>query len=267
MRRPQFLLMCLLLGPLLTGFAQEAPVSGPFVSNPSRQIGVRLNGFTNFMHWQTTEFIDYRYQLRPFLTGAVGLILREPITNRLSLEAGLSIVQLGMSSTVGRNYQPNQRITANRSDRSKYLMFVLPVHLLYRFNRQNAATGKYLLLGANVYYNGVDDINTNRFGVSVGTTKDIDTNDTIVVTNRRQSLTRFAPAVVIGTGWQKRWSKRSAVDVRLTGSVGLAPLIQTFLTVAVHNQSRYKTPYSSTNELVNRGTYVGIDLCYLFSFR
>lgn len=245
--------------------AQDEPVAGSFGVNQPLQIGVRLNGFTNFMHWQTSEFIDFRYQLRPFLSGAAGIILREPIANRLSLEGGLSIIQLGMSSSEGGNYRPNQRMTAKSSSRGKYIMFVVPVHLLYRLNRHKTTADKYLLLGANVYYNDTDD--TNRFALITSTHVDIDTKDTMQVSERRRSPTKFGPAVVIGAGWQKRWSKRSAVDVRLTGSIGIVPLVQTFLSVTVRNQRRYYAPYGSTNELVNRGTYVGVDLCYLFSLR
>ncbi len=245
-----------------TVVAQDSPVRDSLTKGLPVQIGIRLTGLANFMHWQTSEWIDYRYQLRPFLAGGAGVVLREPMTNRSALEAGISVSQLGMAESVGRNYRPNQRRTSR--SRSKYTMYVMPIHFLYPFNRRASTLNPYLMLGTNLFYTNTDD--TNRFAVVTSTIVDIHTNDTTQITHRQRSLRKFSPTVVIGTGWQKRWSNRSAMDIRLTGSIGIASHVQTFLTVTVRNQDRYYAPTSSTNELVNRGTYVGVDVCYLFSF-
>ncbi len=263
MQRSLLLLAFGLLSSRLIVSAQDT-VAVSYFSQPSGlRIGIGVAGFSNFTHWQTSAYIDGRYRLRPYLSKSFRLLAQERLTNRLTLEAGLSYTQLGLASSIAKNYIPGRRYSSLSTSRSQYNMLMMSFQVLYYLREQNSLK-KYILLGANVYFNDVVD---KQFSRATTTTWDTDTGDTLIIDERRRTLTKFSPAVVVGGGWEKCFSKRSSINVRAVVCIGLAPIVQTFSTFTILNQSRYYTPYSSTNELINRGTYASLELCYLFSFR
>lgn len=244
--------------------AQDTSAVNAYTADTGIRIGFRATGLANITNWQTTEYIDSRYRMYPYLSGSFSVFLQERITSRLTLEAGATYIQLGLASSTADNYRPGQRFNARSTDRSAYTMLAFPVYILYDLNKRNV-NRKYVLLGVNVYFNDPDTY--SQFAQSISVTKDPDTGDTFTTSALQRPVNRFSPALVAGVGWEKRFSKKSAVNLRAVTCVGLTSLIQTFLTVTVSNPARYYAPYSSTNELLNRGTYAGLELCYLFSFR
>ena len=254
----------LLVGPLLIVFAQDKSALYTYSESSGVRIGFHLTGLINFTHWQTSEYVDGRYRMRPYLSKSLGLFLQKPLAERLTIEAGVSYTQLGLASAIIKNYRPGRRYEFTSTSRSQYNMLALPVRILYQLNKHNSLK-KYLLIGTNVYYNDLED--NRQSSILTSTISDMDTGDTLIISERRRTLTKFSPAIVVGAGWEKRWSKKSSVNIRVTACIGIAPIVETVLTFTVLNRSRYYVPYSSTNKLINRGTYIGIELCYLFSIR
>ncbi len=264
MRKFLLFVVFLLLGPLLIVFAQDKLAVGTYSESSGVRIGFHLTGLGNFTHWQTSEYVDGRYRMHPYLSKSLGLFLQEPLVERLTIEAGVSYTQLGLASSIIKNYRPGRRYEFMSTSRNQYNMLVLPVRILYQLNKRSSLK-KYVFIGTNIYYNDLED--NRQFSLLTSTVNDMDTGDTLIVSERRRTLIKFSPAIIVGTSWEKRWSRNSSVNVRVTACVGLAPIVQTILTLTTINSSRYYVPHSSTNELINRGTYVGIELCYLFSFR
>jgi len=231
----------------------------------SLRIGLQLTGLTNFNHWQTSEYIDARFRVRPYLSKSYGIILQERLTDRWSVEVGVSLIQLGLATVVSTDYRPGRKYESISTGRSAYDMFVFPFKVIYRLPQSRRSSRIFLTLGGSFFYNGVDK--DDLFAQSRSTTLDSVTGDTLIITDRFRAMARFNPTVVGGIGWERRLSARSAINLRLTGSVGLTPIVKNFLTFSAANRPRFGKPYSSTNELVNRGSYFGLELCYLFSFR
>ncbi len=144
-------------------------------------------------------------------------------------------------------------------------MLVFPLKVMYRLPQRRRSSRSFVTLGSNFFYNGADK--DEWFAEGRSTRMDPVTGDTLRITNHSRTVARFNPAITGGMGWEKRLSARSAVSLRLSGSVGLTTIVHTFLTFSAANHPRFGKPVVSTNELINRGAYLGLEVCYLFSFR
>ncbi len=264
MQKRLFFAVLLVVGLQLVVSAQDTSAVNFYRQNASVKVGFRATGFANIMSWQTNEYIDSRYQIQPYLSGSFTVFFQEPIANRLTLEAGVTYIQLGLASSIATNYRAGQRFTSHRTGRSKYTMLAFPICVQYDLTSRSESR-TYVFLGANVYLNDAD--NDGKFARITSTDVDRDVGDTLTTSELQRPVSRFSTALLAGLGWEKHFSKRSSVSLRAVACIGLKPIIQTFLTVTVLNRDRYYSSYSSTNELVNRGTYAGFELCYLFSFR
>lgn len=247
----------------ISASAQETESSK--ATDRSLRIGLQLTGLTNFNHWQTSEYIDARFRVRPYLSKSYGIILQERLTDRWSVEAGVSLIRLGLTTVIFRDYRPGHKYESIGTRRSIYGMLVFPLKAIYRLPQKRRLSRTFLSLGGNFFYNGVDK--DDWFAQGRSTTMDPVTGDTLIITDRFRAVARFNPSVAGGIGWEKRLSAKSAIRLSLTGSVGLTPIVKTFLTFSAANRPRFGKPYASTNELINRGSYLGLELCYLFSFR
>ena len=231
----------------------------------SLKIGLQLTGLANFNHWQTSEYIDARFRVRPYLSKSYGIILQERLTDRWSVETGASLIQLGLTTALSTDYRPGRRFESTGTGRSAYGMLVFPLKVIYRLPQRRRSSRSFVTLGSNFFYNGADK--DDWFAEGRSTTMDPVTGDTLRITDQFRAVARFNPSVMGGIGWEKSLSARSAFRLSVTGSVGLTTIVKTFLTFSAANRPRFGKPVDSTNELINRGSYLGLELCYLFSFR
>lgn len=228
---------------------------------------MRIGGYigcqANISSFENAQLWDPRFRVNPYVAFRAGLTIQEPILPRFDLNAGLSFVQLGLTTSYTMNYTPGGRYAAKSTGRSSYGLLAIPVSIQYNF-RIRPQSQKYIFLGTNLYYNL-----ESRGGISQSksTLRDVKMGDVITIREDKVIINQWIPTLTAGLGMEHQLSRRSALTLNLIGCVGLREITNTTLSVSIVNPATLVKPIHFTGNVINKGSYIGFGLGYLYSWR
>jgi hypothetical protein len=228
-----------------------------------RRVGGYIGSHANIVGFENARLWEPRFRVNPYVSWNAGLTIQEPVLARLFLNAGLSFVQLGLSTSYLNNYTPGGRYAAKSTGRSSHGLFTIPVSLQYNF-RIKPKSQKHVFLGANIYYNLEE-----RRGISEtkSTIRDFITGDVATIIQNKFIVNQWIPSVMAGIGTEHKLSTRSSFYINLTGNIGLREITNTTIAVSIVNPSTLIKPILFTGNAINKGSHIGITLGILYSWR
>lgn len=227
------------------------------------RIGGHIGGQANISSFENAQLWDSRFRVNPYVAFQAGITIQEPISPRFDLNVGLSFVQLGLATSYVMNYTPGGRYAAKSTGRSSYGLLTIPVSIHYAF-RVRPQSKKYLLFGTNIYCNLEE---RGGLSQSKSTLRDLKTGDVITIGGDKVIINQWIPALTVGLGLEQQLSRRSTLTLNVTGCVGLKEITNTTLSVSIVNSSTLVKPIQFTGNVINKGSYIGISVGYLYSWR
>jgi hypothetical protein len=237
--------------------------------NPSKLIPNKLyigiGGIVlfNFSAFSGNSFIDNGLNKPPFLTRSFGVLLKQNLTKQLTIETGISTINIGYKSVFTSNYQGGRKWRANDVSTNYFGLLCIPVKINYFIPVKNTRLRKYISLGTGIYYNPNSDL-TGRI-MTKGAFTNSYTGDKFTFTDYRYPSPRLTPTLLVGIGLEKDIGKKGIVNLGIIYNQG-------FKNIAVWD-TEYKTWDISENVdgilfrnmIVNKATYIGLQVSFLFA--
>lgn len=259
----RFLYVLLVLPVGLSDILAQDFYSNPEPKNQKLRVGVSVGGQANIVGFREARLWDARFRVRPYIAWNAGLTIQEPLSSRFYLNAGLSFIQLGLATAYVTTYTAGGRYAATSTGRSSHGLFALPISLQYNF-RVRPKNRHYLLAGTTVYYNLEE---RSGFIFARSTIRDLNTKDVTTISQEKTIVNQWIPAITTGIGMEQQISRRSALTVELTGCVGLREITNTHISVSIVNPATLIKPINFSGNALNKGSFVGVKLGYLYGWK
>jgi hypothetical protein len=242
---------------MITAFAQSE-VEPRLARRNQIFIGVEGSGVLNFSAFADNRTVDQGFRKPALPTAAWGLILRQNVTYRIALEAGISLIEFGYKSVYTSQYPGSKRWEAQATSTNRIGLFQLPVRVQLLLPGKNSYWRKYLSLGANGFYNEYWDL-TGNVGTQ-GSLGRANSGESFPIRDTRYPAPRFTVGLGLGIGLERELWQWGLLQVGAVYNLGFKPMAVWDLEYTTWDISRNLDGITYSNTIVNKGSYFGLRL-------
>ena len=237
--------------------AQTSRLAPALVTN-KLYVGIEGTAFVNFSTFSGSGYVDNGMRKPPLPTRSFGLSLRQNLSQRLSLETGVSIIRLGYKATFTGNYRGGKRWRDKAILTSAFSLLEIPVRINYFVGSKATKWRKYVSLGTSLLYNPYG----GRAGAVGGRAGFVDayTGDTFTLNERRWQGPRLTAIAQAGVGMERDLGKRVIINLGLVYAKGFTNVAVWDVRYTTWDVSQAVDGVTFNNTITNKSTYLGLRL-------